>query len=285
MAIYLTDKTRLAVQGATGRTGAILIEQIQEFGTNVVAGIAPGRSGETIAGVPVFETMREAVAEAEIDMSLILVPAEYMKDAALEALDAGVNNLVIAAEGAPIHDSLTVLEYAKRKGARVIGPNTLGLISPGHGAAILDHVKNNWYKPGPVGVVSRSGSLSVEIADRFTAQGLGQSTVMSVGGDPYLGTTPAEAIRDFDADPQTKVIAYVGEIGGPFEAQLAETLPDIDTPVVATVVGRHAPAGKKMGHAGAITRSNSDKLAMLESARASVVSTPFDLPSATEDLL
>lgn len=285
MAIYLTDETRLVVQGATGRAGTVLLEQLQAFGTNVVAGVAPRRGGEEAAGVPIHETMREATNEEAVDMSLVLVPARYMKDAALEALDAGVEYLVIATEGAPVHDSLTVLEYAKRKGTRVIGPNTFGLISPGDAAAILDYVENGWYDAGPVGIVSRSGSLSVEMAELFTAQGLGQSTVVSVGGDPYLGTTPADAIQDFDADSQTEVVAYVGEIGGPFETQIAEIVPNLDTPVAATVVGRNAPPGKKMGHAGAITSSDRDKLAVLESAGASVVSTPFDLPSATEELL
>lgn len=285
MAIYLTDETRLAIQGVTGETGSIIIEQLQAFGTDVVAGVAPGKGGETTAGVPVYDTMQVATAEQEIDMSLVLVPASYMKDAALDAIDAGVEYLVIAAEGAPIHDSLIVLEYAKRKKSQVIGPNTLGLVSPGQGAAMLDYAENDWYEPGPVGIVSRSGSLSVEVAERFTAREMGQSTVVSVGGDPYLGTPPVDAVQALDADPQTEIITYIGEIGSQFEAQVAQLVPNIDTPLVATVVGQNAPTGKKMGHAGAITSGNTNKLAMLESAGATVVSTPFDLPTATEDLL
>jgi len=286
MTIYIDDDSRLVVQGATGYAGRELIPELEHFGTEVVAGVSRRPDVEEMGGVPIYGTVDGAVAETGANASFVLVPAPYVKDACLAAIDAGVDNVVTIAEGVPVWDTLTVQEYARRHGTTVIGPNTLGVISPGKAATLLSYrINSHWYAEGSVGIVARSGSLSAELADLVTRKGLGQSTVLSVGGDPYLGTVPAEVFRAFDADPQTDVIAYVGEVGSQFEEQAATTLSAIDTPVFAAVVGQHAPPGKKMGHAGAIADTDQDKLAILQDAGATVFDSPFDLPDALADHL
>lgn len=285
MAIYVDEDTRLLVQGATGATGRKLIPYLLEYGTNVVAGVAPGRSGEAVEGVPVYGTIDAAVAEHNANTSFVTVPARFVKDAVLEAIDSGIDTIVVIAEGVPVKDTLTIAVYAKAHQTTLIGPNTLGIISPGKTAASLTATGNDWYKPGEVGVVTRSGTLSSEVASALTKRGIGQSTVFSVGGDPYVGTTPAEAFEAFDRDTETSVIAYVGEIGGGFERDAAAVCEQIDTPVCASIVGRNAPPGKQMGHAGAIRGDDEDKIETLSRAGAQVVDSPFSLPDAVERFL
>lgn len=286
MAVYIDDDTRLVVQGATGYAGQELIPELEQFGTDVVAGVSRRRDVTDVAGVPIYRTVSDAVAETGANTSFVLVPAPYAKDACLAAIDAGVEVGVTIAESVPAWDTLAIAEYARRHDATVIGPNTLGVISPGKAATLLSyHSNSHWYTGGSVGIVARSGSLSAEVADLVTKEGLGQSTVLSVGGDPYLGTTPAQVFRAFDADRQTEAIAYIGEVGGQFEERAAAVLSEIETPVFATIVGQHAPPGKKMGHAGAIADTDQDKLGALSRAGARVVDSPFDLPDALVDHL
>jgi succinyl-CoA synthetase alpha subunit len=285
MAIYVDDDTRLLVQGATGATGRTLIPHLLEYGTDVVAGVAPGRGGASVADVPVYGTVDAAVDHQDANASFVTVPARFVKGATLEAIDAGIDTIVVIAEDVPVRDTLMITAYADAHDVTLIGPNTLGILSPGKTAASLTAMGNGWYTPGDVGVVTRSGTLSSEVANALTQQGIGQSTVFSVGGDPYVGTTPADAFRAFDDDPETAVIAYVGEIGGSFERHAAAACTEIDTPVCATVVGRNAPPGKQMGHAGAIRGDDEDKVETLRAAGARVVDSPFRLPDSIESLL
>lgn len=285
MAIYVDEETRLVVQGATGATGRKLMPYLLEYGTDVVAGVSPGQAGESVEGVPVYGTVDAAVAAEDANASFVTVPARFAKDATLEAIDAGINTIVVIAEDVPVQDTLTMSSYAAAHDATLIGPNTLGIISPGKSAASLTATGNGWYAPGSVGVVTRSGTLSSEVANTLTKRGIGQSTVFSVGGDPYVGTTPAEAFQAFDRDPETEVIAYVGEIGGGFERDAAVVCDRMDTPVCAAVVGRYAPPGKQMGHAGAIRDDDEDKAETLRQAGANVVDSPFTLNDAVETYL
>lgn len=283
MAVYITDDTKLVIQGATGQIGKELIKENSKFGTAVLAGVAPGRGGGEIGGVPLFNTVFEAADEREVNTSFVLVPGPYMKDACLEAIEAGIETIITITEGVPIQDTLEVIEHASRNNVRFIGPNTLGVVSPDIGSAVLNyHSNSNWYTKGSVGVVARSGSVATDITDLLTQQGIGQSTVLSVGGDPYLGTTPAEVFEAFDSDPETEAIVYCGEIGSRFEREAAEIIPELETPVFASIIGRHAPAGKKMGHAGAISDSDADKVSLLEKAGATVVGSPYSIPEIIE---
>lgn len=284
MAVYVDESTRLLVQGATGATGRTLLPHLLEYGTNVVAGVSPGKGGESVADVPVYGTVEAAVEARDANASFVIVPAPFVKDAVVEAVDAGIETVVVIAEDVPIQDTIAFSSYADANDVTLIGPNTLGVVSPGKSAASLTATGNGWYAPGKVGVVTRSGTLSGEIANGLTDRGIGQSTVFSVGGDPYIGTTPADAFRAFDEDPQTELIAYAGEIGGGFETEAAAICESIDTPVIATVVGRFAPPGKQMGHAGAI-RGDDDKVKTLRNAGADIVNSPFDLPQAVETKL
>jgi len=287
MSVYVTDDTRVIVQGATGRTGRVLVEQLETFGTSVVAGVAPGHGGETLGDVPVYNTVSAAIKHSP-NTSLVTVPAPYAKAACFEAIEAGIDTIVVVTEEIPVHDTLEIIDYADRRDATVIGPNTVGVISPGNGAVMLCYEEiAKWYVQGEVGVVARSGSLSTEIADRLTRQGIGQSTVLSVGGDPYLPTPPAAVLEAFDADPGTEAAVYVGEIGGQFETDVADVIDQLDIPVFVSVVGQAAPPGKKMGHAGAVAGSTSgaEKLSTLADAGAHVEASPFEIPAAVAESL
>jgi succinyl-CoA synthetase alpha subunit len=282
MAIYVDEETRLLIQGATTRIARKIIPPLQDFGTNVVAGVSPNRGGETVSGVPIYHTVRDAVSNHHLNSSLVIVPAPYVKDACLESIDVGIESIIAIAEGVPIHDTIILSEYATYNDVTLIGPNTVGVVSPGKSAVSMTSVAEEWYSDGPVGVVARSGTLSIEIASSLTELGVGQSTVLSVGGDPHIGTPPGDTVEEFDSDPDTEAVAYIGEIGGPFESDLADTLGNIDTPVYASIVGRHAPTGKQMGHAGAITENKQDKLTMLADSGAITTNSPFKLPQMIE---
>lgn len=281
LSIYVTEDTRLLIQGVTGKTGRVLVEQLRGFGTEIVAGVAPQHDGESIGHVPVYGTVAAATRHSP-NTSLVAVPAPYVKAACYEAIEAGIDTVVVVSEGVPVHDTLRVISYSDKHGTSVIGPNTLGVISPGVGAAMIAYEEvSKWYTQGRIGVVTRSGSVSTEIADRLTRRGFGQSTVLSVGGDPYLPTPPAAVLERFDADRETDAAVYVGEIGGEFETKVAHAIERIDIPVFASVVGRTAPPEKRMGHAGAIARNDSsDKLGTLERAGAHVSRSPFEIPSS-----
>ncbi|WP_436348964.1 succinate--CoA ligase subunit alpha [Natronorubrum sp. FCH18a] len=282
MAIYINEDTSLLIQGI-GSYAEAVIPRLKEHGTDVVAGVSPSRQGEEIAGVPVFDTVARALDQKNANTSLVLVPAPYVKEACLEVIEAGIEVVVVITEDVPIHDSLQFIAYARARDTRLIGPNTLGVLSPGKASASLLGGDDSRYTTGSVGVVTRSGTLSMEISGLLSSRGIGQTTVFSVGGDPYVGTPPSIVFQEFDEDPETDAIVYAGEIGGTFEERAAMAIQDIDTPVFATVVGRSAPSGKQMGHAGAISDLEKDKLSILSDAGAFVTETPFTIPELVKD--
>ncbi len=255
MAVLLTRKTRLAVQGITGHQGQFHAQSMREFGTKVVAGTSPGKGGTKVDGVPVFETMEDVVRRKRANASIIFVPAPYTKDAAIEAIEAGVKLVVVITERIPFHDSLEFIPYARTKGVTVIGPNCPGIITPGQSKAGI--MPSHIFKEGDAGVISRSGTLTYEIVNAMTQAGFGQSTCIGIGGDPIIGTNTLEALELFQRDRATKRIVVVGEIGGTAEEEAAAYIRKrVTKPVVAYVAGRTAPPGKRMGHAGAIIEGN-----------------------------
>jgi len=288
MSILVDSNTRLVVQGITGREGSFQTRRCIEYGTKVVAGVTPGRGGETAEGVPVFNTVREAVDEAGANCSLIFVPAAAAADAILEAADAGVDVIICITEGIPTQDMLTVRHYLQPQGVRLVGPNCPGVISPGQ--ARVGIMPGDVFAPGNVGVVSRSGTLVYEAVAQLTELGIGQSTCVGVGGDPIIGTTPVEAIRLFDADPGTSAVVFVGEIGGVAEQEAADYIANHMTkPVIAFVAGSTAPPGRRMGHAGAIIAGASGtaqaKKEALAACGATIVDSPADIGTVTQRVL
>lgn len=251
MAILVDRHTRLVVQGITGREGTFHTEQMLAYGTQVVAGVTPGKGGQQVHGVPVFETVRQAVAETGANASIIFVPARGAADAILEAAEAGVAVVVCISEGVPTLDMIRVRRALEGSGTRLVGPNCPGVITPGE--AKVGIMPGHIHVPGPVGVVSRSGTLTYEVVYALTQAGIGQSTCVGIGGDPVLGTGFVEVLELFEADPQTEAVVLIGEIGGSDEERAAAFIKArMRKPVVAFVAGRSAPPGKRMGHAGAI---------------------------------
>jgi len=258
MSILIDGNTRVLVQGITGRDGGFHTQQMLEYGTTVVGGTTPGKGGQTAQGVPVFNTMRDAVKETGANASVIFVPAKFnAADAILEAADAGITLVVCITEGIPTEDMIKVNAVLKAKfpNTRLIGPNCPGLISPGKSK--IGIIPGSIFTPGPVGLVSRSGTLTYEIADELTRAGLGQSSGVGIGGDPMIGTTFIDVLPMFEADEQTEVIVMVGEIGGSDEEKGAEFIKKMTKPVIGFIGGRTAPPGKRMGHAGAIISGTS----------------------------
>jgi len=288
MSILVDSNTRLVVQGITGREGSFQTRRCIEYGTKVVAGVTPGRGGETAEGVPVFNTVREAVDDAGANCSLIFVPAAAAADAILEAADAGVAVIICITEGIPTQDMLTVRHYLQPQGVRLVGPNCPGVISPGQ--ARVGIMPGDVFSPGEVGVVSRSGTLVYEAVAQLTELGIGQSTCVGVGGDPIVGTTPVEALRLFDADPGTSAVVFVGEIGGVAEQEAADYIANhMGKPVIAFVAGSTAPPGRRMGHAGAIIAGASGtaqaKKEALAACGATIVDSPADIGAVTQRVL
>ncbi len=255
MSVLLTKKTRLLVQGITGHQGQFHTRAMLDFGTKVVAGTSPGKGGTKVEGVPVFDSVDEAVARKRANASIVFVPAPHTKDAVIEALEGDLKLVVVITERIPFHDTLEFVPYARTKGVSVIGPNCPGIITPGESKAGI--MPSQIFKPGDAGVISRSGTLTYEIVNAMTQAGFGQSTCIGIGGDPIIGTNTVEALALFQKDRKTKRIVVVGEIGGTAEEEAAEFIQDAVTkPVVAYVAGRTAPPGKRMGHAGAIIQGN-----------------------------
>ena len=252
MAILAGRKTRAVVWGITGSQGQFHTQLMLEYGTKIVAGVTPGRGGQEVHGVPVFDTAQEAIEKVDADASIIFVPAPYAKDATLEAIAANLNPIIVITEGIPVKDEILIMEIAKQKGTTIIGPNTPGIITPAQ--CKLGIMPSHIFKPGKVGLVSRSGTLTYEIAVSLTNSGLGQSTCLGVGGDPVVGMSFVDVFKMFRKDPATKTIAMIGEIGGNAEEMAAEYVnkTKYPKPIVAYIAGRGAPAGKRMGHAGAI---------------------------------
>ncbi|MBI3287099.1 MAG: succinate--CoA ligase subunit alpha [Chloroflexi bacterium] len=280
MSILIDADSRVLVQGITGREGAFHTRQMLDYRTRVVAGVTPGRGGESVEGVPVFDTVRQAVAATGAHVSVIYVPAPFAPDALYEAADAGVGLIVCITEGIPILDMIRVRAYLDQRGVRLIGPNCPGLISPGRSKVGI--IPGNICAPGPVGLVSRSGTLTYEVVYELTRVGIGQSTVVGIGGDPILGSDFIDILKLFEADPETRAVVLIGEIGGNDEERAAEFIAaQVSKPVVAFVAGRSAPAGKRMGHAGAIISGGSgtaaEKIAALERAGVPVARHPAEV--------
>lgn len=251
MAVLIDRDTRLVVQGITGREGSFHALRNKRYGTQVVAGVTPGKAGQSVDGVPVFDTVAEAVAESEANTSLVFVPARFGADAIFEAVDGGVPVIVCITEGIPVMDMARVYNYLQGKEHVLIGPNCPGLISPGK--ANVGIIPDEICIEGPVGLVSRSGTLTYQIVHELTQRGMGQSTCIGIGGDPIIGSGFVEILERFEADPETRVAILVGEIGGDDEERAARFISEHMTkPVVAYVAGFTAPPGKRMGHAGAI---------------------------------
>jgi succinyl-CoA synthetase alpha subunit len=252
MSILVNKETRLVVQGITGREGLFHTLQMKAYGTNVVGGVTPGKGGEWVEGnIPVFDTVKESVTVAGANTSIIYVPARVAADAIMEAADAGIELIICITEGLPVLDMARVQSVLKQTNSRLIGPNCPGLITPGE--AKVGILPGHICKPGNVGLVSRSGTLTYEVVQALTDRGIGQSTAVGIGGDPIIGTKFIDCLRLFEDDPQTDQVVVIGEIGGTDEQKAAEFIgKHMTKPVVAFIAGRTAPAGKRMGHAGAI---------------------------------
>ncbi len=283
MSILIDENTRVLVQGITGRDGGFHTGQMLEYGTKVVGGVTPGKGGQVAQGVPVFSTVRDAVKETGANAAVIFVPAKLNAgDAILEAADAGIPLVVCISEGVPTEDMILVNAVLKSRGkTRLIGPNCPGLISPGK--CKIGIIPGSIFAPGPVGLVSRSGTLTYEIADELTRAGMGQSSGVGIGGDPMIGSTFIDILPMFEADPTTEVIVMVGEIGGSDEENGAEYIKKMTKPVIGFIGGRTAPAGKRMGHAGAIISGNTGtpqaKVAALLAAGVPVADTTHEIPA------
>lgn len=287
MAIIIDENTNVLVQGITGNQGAFHTKQMLAYGTKIVAGVTPGKGGNVVEGVPVYNSVREACENHKIDASVIFIPAAFTKDAAFEALDAGIGVVVVVTEGVPVHDEIEIVAYAKRKGAIVIGPNTFGIVSSGK--CKIGIPPNQYFVEGNVGVVARSGTLTYEITGNLTANGLGQSTVVGMGGDRVVGLTFIDVLKMFEKDPQTEAVVLIGEIGGNAEETASEYIKEMTKPVVAFIAGKSAPPGKRMGHAGAIIERGKGtyqgKVKALTEAGAKVAALPFEVPALVKEVL
>jgi succinyl-CoA synthetase alpha subunit len=285
MAIFIDEKTRLVVQGITGRDGSFHTTQMIEYGTNVVAGVTPGKGGQTFTGpggkaVPMFDTVEKAVRETGANTSVIYVPPAFAADAIMEAAEAGVAFIVAITEGIPVLDMTRVYPFVQDKGARLLGPNCPGLLSPGKSKVGI--LPGQIATPGNVGVVSRSGTLTYEVVYQLTRAGIGQTTCVGIGGDPIIGTNFIDCLAAFQADPDTAAVVMIGEIGGTDEQDAAAFVKaKMNKPVVGFIAGQTAPAGRRMGHAGAIISGSAgtaaEKIEAFQSAGIKVMKRPSDV--------
>ena len=289
MSVLVDADTRVVVQGVTGGEGRFHTESMIEYGTNVVAGAVPGRGGETVAGVPVYDTVAGAVENTGATASVVFVPPAFAADAIFEALATDLDLVVAITEGIPTQDMARVARRIEETDTRVVGPNCPGLITPGE--AKLGILPGSIFSSGPVGLVSRSGTLTYQVVDNLTARGIGQSTAIGIGGDPIIGTDFVDTLELFEADPATEAIVLCGEIGGEDEEEAASYIADaVDTPVVGFIAGRTAPPGKRMGHAGAIvsgsgTGTAQSKIEALTDANVPVGDTPEEVTDHVESIL
>lgn len=296
MSILIDEKMRVVIQGITGREGSARAQLMKDYGTNVVAGVTPGRKGQAVHGVPVYDTVKEAwETEGPIDVSVIFIPAALVKEAAMEALDAGVKTLVIVPDRVPVYDVLEISARAKEKGARFVGPNTLGVISPGK--AVLGMIggraqsAREWFKPGNVGVTSRSGGMTSAISYYLCQSGVGLSTIVHVGGDSVVGTPHPDTVRMFEEDPETRAVVMFGEIGGSQEERVADLIErgEFTKPLIAYIGGAKAKSGTRFSHAGAIIEGNrgthEGKVKRLREMGAYVVDDFDAIPRVTNEVL
>lgn len=288
MSILFDDKNKVVVQGITGREGAFHTRLCVEYGTAVVAGVTPGKGGSKMDEIPVFNTVAEAIKQTGADVSLIFVPPPFAPDAILEAAEAGIKLIVTITEGIPVLDMTRVIQYLKKTGARMIGPNCPGIISPGKAKAGI--MPGQIHRPGRIGVISRSGTLTYEAVGQLTNLDLGQSTCIGIGGDPIIGTTFVDALELFEKDPDTDAVVMIGEIGGSAEEEAAQYIKEnFSKPVVAFIAGRTAPPGRRMGHAGAIISGGKggaeEKVAALQEAGITVAQLPSEIGQTMRGVL
>lgn len=288
MSILVNKNTKLVVQGITGRDGSFHTSKMKEYGTNIVAGVSPGKGGQTVLDIPVFNTVEEAVAKTGANTSIIFVPAAMAGDAILEAADAGVELVICISEGVPTLDMVKATNYLKKKNVKLVGANCPGLITPGE--ALIGILPGNIFKKGNVGLMSRSGTLTYEMVNQLTTHGIGQSTCIGIGGDPVAGLYYQELLQMFEDDPETDAIVLIGEIGGDAEERAAQFIKEkITKPVVAFIAGQTAPPGKRMGHAGAIISSGSgtaaEKIAAFEAVGVPVARRPVEIPELIKQKL
>jgi len=289
MSVLVDDDTRVIVQGITGGEGNFHAEQMIEYGTNVVAGAVPGKGGQEVHGVPVYDTVDRAAREEDADASVVFVPPAFAADAVFEALDAPVDLVVAITEGIPTQDMSKVYKRLGEVDTRLIGPNCPGIITPGE--AKLGILPGNIFESGDVGLVSRSGTLTYQVVDNLTSRGIGQTTAIGIGGDPIIGTDFIDALELFESDPDTEAVVMCGEIGGEDEEEAARYIAEhMDTPVAGFIAGRTAPPGKRMGHAGAIvsgsgTGTAESKINALNDAGVPVGNTPDEVAEYVEDFL
>lgn len=288
MSVLIDKNSKVLVQGVTGRDGSFHALKMRSYGTNIVGGTSPGKGGQNVEGIPVFNTVAEAVEKTGADTSIIFVPAPFAKDAMFEAADAGIKLIVCITEGVPVMDAVAAQHYIKLKGARLVGPNCPGLISPDK--SMVGILPTNIFKKGGTGVISRSGTLTYEIVDSLTKSGFGESTAIGVGGDPVVGLYFEDMLQLFQDDPETDCIVLVGEIGGDAEERAADFIKkNITKPVVAFISGRQAPKGKQMGHAGAIITTGSgtaaEKIAAFEAVGVPVAKETSEIPTLLKQLM
>ena len=290
MSILADEGTRLLVQGITGREGSFHARQCMEYGTNLVAGVTPGRGGTRFdEKVPVYDTVEQAVDETGANASLVFVPAPFAADAMAESVDAGISLIACITEGIPVLDTVRIVRYIRDRAVALIGPNCPGVISPG-ARCKMGIMPGSIHMPGRIGVVSRSGTLTYEAVGQLTQQGIGQSTSVGVGGDPVSGTSFSSLLKLFQEDPDTDGVVLIGEIGGTMEQEAAEYIDSNFTkPVAALIVGQNAPPGKRMGHAGAVVTGSSaradEKVRALASAGAAIVPSPGEIGTTVREMM
>lgn len=289
MTILIDDKTRVLVQGITGREGQFHTQSMRSYGTQILAGTSPGKGGQEVNGTPVFDSVSDAKEQfPAINASIIFVPARFASDAVFEALDSKLEVIVVITEHIPVHDEMRFIKFAREQGAYIIGPNTPGIITPGK--CKLGIMPSHVFKPGKIGLISRSGTLTYEIAASLSGAGFGQSTALGLGGDPIVGMSFVDALKLFEKDDNTEAITIIGEIGGSAEEKAAEFIKEhTSKPVVAYIAGRTAPKGKRMGHAGAIvsgkTGTADSKMKALKAAGVTVIDRPIDVDEALQSIL